>query len=132
MKIATFAAVMVAASAAFGELIVKDGDTLAFLGDSITAGGQSKPDGYVNLVLRSLALEGVYVKPIKAGIGGHKSDNMLARLDRDVPEFATSFFEKCGLSQCSRGSRETSAIIYVPTPQNTLTFALSADMPPFV
>ena len=45
MKIATFAAVMVAASAAFGELIVKDGDTLAFLGDSITAGGQSKPDG---------------------------------------------------------------------------------------
>ena len=84
MKIATFAAVMVAASAAFGELIVRDGDTLAFLGDSITAGGQSKPDGYVNLVLRSLALDGVYVKPIKAGIGGHKSDNMLARLDRDV------------------------------------------------
>ena len=48
------------------------------------------------------------------------------------PDFATSFFEKRGLSQCSRGSRETSAIIYVPTPQNTLTFALSADMPPFV
>ena len=43
---------------ALGDLIVKDGDTLAFLGDSITQGGQSKPDGYVNLVLRSLALEG--------------------------------------------------------------------------
>ena len=84
MKIATLVAAMAAASAAFGELIVKDGDTLAFLGDSITAGGQSKPDGYVNLVLRSLALEGVYVKPVKAGVGGHKSDNMLARLDRDV------------------------------------------------
>jgi len=27
------------------------------------------------------------------------------------PEFATSFFEKCGLSQCSRGSREKTAII---------------------
>ena len=84
MKIATLIAAVAATSAAFGELIVKDGDTLAFLGDSITAGGQSKPDGYVNLVLRSLALDGVYVKPIKAGIGGHKSDNMLARLDRDV------------------------------------------------
>ena len=84
VKIATLAVAMVAASAAFGELMVKDGDTLAFLGDSITAGGQTNPDGYVNLVLRSLALEGVYVKPVKAGIGGHKSDNMLARLDRDV------------------------------------------------
>ena len=69
---------------ALGDLIVKDGDTLAFLGDSITQGGQSKPDGYVNLVLRSLALEGIQVKPVKAGVSGHKSNNMLARLDRDV------------------------------------------------
>lgn len=84
MKIATFAAVLVAASAAFGGLMVKDGDTLAFLGDSITQQGQEKIDGYVNLVVRSLALEGVYVKPVKAGISGHKSNDMLARLDRDV------------------------------------------------
>ena len=48
------------------------------------------------------------------------------------PDFATLFFQKSHLSQCSRGSRETSAIIYVPTLQNTLTFALRADMPPFV
>ena len=84
MKIATLFAVVAAASAAFGELIVKDGDTLAFLGDSITAGGQTNLDGYVNLVLRTLALEGVYVNPVKAGVSGHKSDNMLARLDKDV------------------------------------------------
>ena len=68
MKVATLAAFMVAASTAFGELIVKDGDTLAFLGDSITQQGQGKPDGYVNLVIRSLAVEGVYVNPVKAGI----------------------------------------------------------------
>jgi len=84
MKVAAIAAVMVAASTAFGELIVKDGDTLAFLGDSITNQGQKNPDGYVNLVLRSLALEGVYVNPVKAGIGGNKSNDMLARLERDV------------------------------------------------
>ena len=84
MKIATLAAVIAAASAAFGELAVKDGDTLAFLGDSITQQGQGSPDGYVNLVLRSLALEGVYVNPVKAGISGNKSNDMLARLDRDV------------------------------------------------
>ena len=35
-----------------------------------------------------------------------------ARLDaRNRPDFATSFFEKCGLSQCSRGWREKTAII---------------------
>ena len=84
MKLATIAAVMVAASTAFGELIVKDGDTLAFLGDSITQQGQEKTDGYVNLVLRSLAIEGVYVKPVKAGVSGNKSNDMLARLDSNV------------------------------------------------
>ena len=84
MKCMTMLAAVAFSASAFGGLVVKDGDTLAFLGDSITAGGQSSPDGYVNLVLRSLALEGVYVKPVKAGVSGHKSNNMLARLDRDV------------------------------------------------
>ena len=84
MKIATLAAAMTVASAAFGGLIVESGDTLAFLGDSITQQGQEKLDGYVNLVLRSLAVEGVYVKPVKAGVSGHKSNDMLSRLDRDV------------------------------------------------
>ena len=45
MKVATIAAAMVAATTAFGELMVKDGDTLAFLGDSITQQGQEKTDG---------------------------------------------------------------------------------------
>jgi len=84
MKAVALVAAVAAASAAFGGLVVGNGDTLAFLGDSITQGGQSRQDGYVNLVLRSLALEGVYVKPVKAGVSGNKSDDMLARLDRDV------------------------------------------------
>ena len=84
MKVATLAAAIMVASTAFGELIVKDGDTLAFLGDSITQQGQEKIDGYVNLVLRSLACEGVNVKPVKAGISGNKSNDMLARLDKHV------------------------------------------------
>ena len=49
-KLVLVVAVIAAASAAFGELAVKDGDTLAFLGDSITQQGQGSPDGYVNLV----------------------------------------------------------------------------------
>ncbi len=84
MKVATLAAAIVVASTAFGELIVKDGDTLAFLGDSITQQGQEKIDGYVNLVLRSLAVEGVNVKPVKAGISGNKSNDMLGPLAKQV------------------------------------------------
>ena len=77
-------ALAAAAGVAFGDLCVKDGDTLAFLGDSITQFGQQNSDGYVNLVLRALDAEGVKVKPVKAGISGHKSDQMLARLDGHV------------------------------------------------
>ena len=85
-KLMVVAAAVACVSAAFasGELLVKSGDSLAFLGDSITQQGQESPGGYVSLVLRSLAVEGVYVKPVKAGVSGHKSNDMLARLDRDV------------------------------------------------
>ena len=84
MKRMVLAAACALATCAFGEIMVKDGDTLAFLGDSITQFGQQNADGYVNLTIRALAAEGVKVKPVKAGISGHKSDNMLARLNRDV------------------------------------------------
>ena len=84
LMVAVAAVAVAFAAAAEDGLLVKSGDTLAFLGDSITQQGQENPDGYVNLVLRSLAVEGVYVKPVKAGVSGHKSNDMLARLDRDV------------------------------------------------
>lgn len=82
--------VVLAALTAVGSVsaapILKDGDTLAFLGDSITQFGQAPANhsGYVNLIIRALDAEGVRVKPVKAGISGHKSNDMLARLDRDV------------------------------------------------
>ena len=84
MKNTVLAAACAMATCAFGEIMVKDCDTLAFLGDSITQLGQQNADGYVNLTIRALAAEGVRVKPVKAGISGHKSNNMLARLNRDV------------------------------------------------
>lgn len=84
MKKTVLAAACAAAACSFGEVMVKDGDTFAFLGDSITQLGQQNLDGYVNLTIRALASEGVNVQPVKAGISGHKSDNMLARLNRDV------------------------------------------------
>jgi lysophospholipase L1-like esterase len=62
---------------------VKKGDKIAFLGDSITAGGQKK-NGYVDLVIRALNQEGLEVTSVGAGKSGHRSNDMLARLDSDV------------------------------------------------
>ena len=79
-----FAAVCAMSACAFGEIMVKDGDTLAFLGDSITQRGQQNPEGYVNLTVRALASEGVNVKLVRAGVSGNKSNDMLGRLEKDV------------------------------------------------
>ena len=66
------------------ELIIKSGDKLAFLGDSITAQGADTPSGYAKLVVSGLDANGIKVEPVFAGIGGHKSNDMLARVEKDV------------------------------------------------
>ena len=59
-------------------------DRIVCLGDSITQGG-GRPGGYVWLLERCLeALLGRKVEVINAGISGHKSNDMLARFQRDV------------------------------------------------
>lgn len=65
------------------ELLVKSSEKIAFLGDSITQGGNRK-NGYITFVMDALNREGLKLTHVPAGIGGHKSSNMLARLDRDV------------------------------------------------
>jgi len=67
-----------------GAIIVKKGETIAFLGDSITAQGANSTGGYVRLVASGLAAQGIDVTVIPAGISGNKSNDMLARLDSDV------------------------------------------------
>ncbi len=64
-------------------LAVKNGDTIAFMGDSITAGGVKK-DGYVTLVMEALKNEGLDVSSVPAGVSGNRSNDMLVRLDKDV------------------------------------------------
>jgi len=72
-----------AEEAAAPELAVKNGDKIAFLGDSITANG-ARPNGYVTLVMDALKKEGLDVSHVPAGKSGHRSNDMLARLDTDV------------------------------------------------
>ncbi|HUR44260.1 MAG TPA: SGNH/GDSL hydrolase family protein [Candidatus Saccharimonadales bacterium] len=87
------------------EVLVKDGQKVSFLGDSITAQGWSNPLGYVRLVVAGLKANGINVTPLPAGIGGHKSNQMLERLKRDVldkkPDWMTL---SCGVNDVWHGT----------------------------
>lgn len=94
------------AQTASAEILVKSGEKIGFLGDSITAAGWGNPAGYVKLIVAGLAANGVNVDPAPAGIGGHKSNNMLERLDRDVlskkPQWMTL---SCGVNDVWHGKQ---------------------------
>ncbi|HLY73819.1 MAG TPA: SGNH/GDSL hydrolase family protein [Planctomycetota bacterium] len=101
--IATLLAGLVLVSA--GDIPVKDGEKIAFLGDSITQGGMG-PTGYVTLVIQGLKANGINATAIGAGISGHKSNDMLARLQRDVidkkPDWMTL---SCGVNDVWHGAK---------------------------
>ena len=86
--------------------LVQNGQTVAFLGDSITEQGAATPGGYVRLVASGLAANGIEIKVVPAGISGHKSDQMLARLERDVlskkPDWMTL---SCGVNDVWHGEK---------------------------
>ena len=77
------AALAISASTLHAELAVKSGETIAFMGDSITQAGNKK-GGYVDLVMSALKSHGLDVKHIPVGKSGNKSTDMLARLDEAV------------------------------------------------
>ncbi len=100
------AAVLISSTVVWGaDLPVKDGQKIAFMGDSITQAGAA-PNGYVRLVISGLEAAGVKTTAIPAGISGHKSNQMLARLERDVlskkPDWMTL---SCGVNDVWHGAR---------------------------
>jgi lysophospholipase L1-like esterase len=84
---------------------IQKGQALAFMGDSITSQGAGSQAGYVNLVISGLKTNGINIKAIPAGISGHKSNQMLERLDRDVikkkPDWMTL---SCGVNDVWHGA----------------------------
>ena len=85
---------------------IQTGEKLAFLGDSITQGGwDNNPGGYARRVVAGLEVNGIKVEPVPAGISGHKSNDMLGRLDRDVlgkkPNWMTL---SCGVNDVWHGA----------------------------
>ena len=107
MKNAVILALLCSAASSHlhAEIPVKSGEKIAFLGDSITQQGNGGPGGYVQLVGSGLAANGVKVEIIGAGISGHKSNQMLERLDRDVlskkPQWMTL---SCGVNDVWHGA----------------------------
>lgn len=95
--------------AALAAPLVQSGQTVAFLGDSITQGGAATSGGYVRLVASGLAPNGVDIQVVPAGISGHKSNQMLARLEKDVlskkPDWMTL---SCGVNDVWHGERGVS------------------------
>ena len=102
----TFAAFAGTSSLVQGaEIAVKSGEKIAFMGDSITQAG-AKPNGYVRLAISGLEAAGVKTTAIPAGISGHKSNQMLARLEKHVlskkPDWMTL---SCGVNDVWHGKR---------------------------
>lgn len=71
------------ASADQRQLLVKPGEKVAFMGDSITAAGARK-NGYLTLVMEALNMEGLKLSHVPAGKSGNRSKDMLARLGDSV------------------------------------------------
>lgn len=67
-----------------GAALVKNGDAIAFLGDSITEHGWRVDLGYIHLCEIAFKANGLDIKAIPAGRSGDKSNEMLARLDVSV------------------------------------------------
>jgi lysophospholipase L1-like esterase len=86
------------------EPVIKSGDKVAFLGDSITQGGAGHPAGYVRRVESGLLANDIKITVIPAGISGNKSNDMLQRLERDVlskkPDWMTL---SCGVNDVWHG-----------------------------
>jgi lysophospholipase L1-like esterase len=108
----TAAVTSLAASAVAQVPAVKNGDSIAFMGDSITEGGWNNPVGYVRLVMSALESNGIKATAIPAGISGHKSNDMLARLRRDVLDKKPTWMTlSCGVNDVWHGANG------VPLPQ---------------
>jgi len=85
---------------------VKSGESIAFMGDSITAQGASMSGGYVRLVISGLKANGITVTPFPVGIGGQHSGQMLERLERDVLNKKTTWMTlSCGVNDVWHGDR---------------------------
>lgn len=103
VKTSIFALTLLSAFLASAAPIVKNGDRIGFLGDSITQFGNNGA-GYVNLVIKGLEVAGVKAEKVPAGISGNKSPQMLARVKGHVLSKDVQFMTlSCGVNDVWHG-----------------------------
>lgn len=105
------------AQAASGTLTaaIRDGETIAFLGDSITAGGEGH-GGYCRLVMHGLRTKGIRVNGIFAGVPGEKSPDMLLRLDSILQQEPDHLFLLAGVNDVWMTDPTARIGVFKPSP----------------
>lgn len=94
------------AAQALENVAVKNNESIAFMGDSITANGANMPGGYVRLVISGLKANGITATPFPVGIGGQHSTEMLERLERDVLSKKPTWMTlSCGVNDVWHGEK---------------------------
>jgi len=103
----------VSQAALFGKSFkLKNGNTIVFLGDSITEGASS-PRGYITLFDLFCKENGYDIKAINAGISGHKSNDMLKRLQKDVLDRRPTWVSiSCGVNDVWHGAKGVPLLDY--------------------
>lgn len=85
-------------ASANSNIVFKDGQTVAFVGDSITRDGLATYGGYGFLLVRALKANQINIKPIKAGNGGECSVHMLGRIDGIIKQKPDWITLSCGVN----------------------------------
>ncbi len=128
MMAATAAMLALTADAA----ILKNGDTVAFMGDSITQQGWGR-GGYVRMCEAAFKANGLDVKIIPAGISGHKSNQMLARLEKDVLEKKPTYMTlSCGVNDVWHGAGGVPLAQYKENIAKIVEKTLAAGVKPII
>jgi len=91
--------ILIATATVADELVVKDNDSIVFLGDSITFWGHVQASGFCQLVLSAFKANGLTVTSFNAGVRGQNSGGMLQNVAPQVlarnPTFMTL---SCGIN----------------------------------
>jgi lysophospholipase L1-like esterase len=99
-------------------LKIANGQSIAFLGDSITQFGWQYPGGYVKQVIAGFKSIGLTITPYPAGVSGNTSRDMLARLQRNVLDRKPTWMTlSCGVNDVWHGVKG----VYLETYKKNIT-----------
>lgn len=130
MKIKKFLFSCLALFCAFqlsAELLVKSGEKVLFLGDSITQFGNN-PYGYVRLVESALKTAGCTIEVIPAGVSGNKSTQMLSRFRRLIAQKPDWLLINCGVNDVAHSTKRVELPEYQKNMRDIFDMAQNAGI----